>query len=87
MSAYVKIDTKLTDETSIKEALDALNLPYEIHEVAEPLVDYRGQRREKTRANIIVRRKHLNSASNDMGFEKLPDGPQWHLYEHVSIPP
>lgn len=81
MSAYVKIDVKLTSEASIKEALDALKLPYEEHEVAEPLVDYRGNRRTATRANIIVRRKHLRTSSNDMGFERLDDG-SWRA--HVS---
>ncbi len=81
MSAYVKIDVKLTSEESIKEALKAMNLPFEEFATAEPLVDYRGQRRSATRANIIVRRKHLNRLSNDMGFEKLDDG-TWRA--HVS---
>lgn len=81
MSAYVKIDVKLTDEESIKEALKALDLPFEEFEIAEPLVDYRGQRRSQTRANIIVRRRHLSRLSNDMGFEKMPDG-TWQA--HVS---
>ncbi len=81
MSQYVKIDVKLTSEASIKEALDAIGKPYETFEVAEPLVDYTGRRRSETRAHIIVRRKHLSGASNDMGFEKMPDG-SWRA--HVS---
>lgn len=81
MSQYQKIDVVLTDEASIKEALDALKLPFETFERAEPLVDYHGIRRENTRGNIVVRRKHLSGASNDMGFEKLPDG-SWRA--HVS---
>lgn len=81
MSSYVKIDVKLTSEESIKEGLKAMDLPFEEFEVAEPLTDYRGNRRTETRANIIVRRKHLNRLSNDMGFEKLPDG-TWRA--HVS---
>jgi hypothetical protein len=40
---------------------------------ALPLYGYRGDRRPET-AEIVVRRKHLGSASNDLGFARTPAG-------------
>lgn len=37
------------------------------------LEGYHGDRREQT-ADVTIPRKHLTSASNDIGFEKLPNG-------------
>lgn len=38
-----------------------------------PLFGYRGDRRTET-AEIVVRRSHLGSASNDLGFTRTPQG-------------
>jgi hypothetical protein len=38
-----------------------------------PLYGYRGDRRPET-AEIVVRRAHIGSASNDLGFRKTPAG-------------
>jgi hypothetical protein len=40
---------------------------------ALPLYGYRGDRRPET-AEIVVRRRHLGSASNDLGFARTPAG-------------
>lgn len=40
---------------------------------ALPLFGYQGDRRAETAA-IVVRRRHLGSASNDLGFVRTPDG-------------
>ena len=40
---------------------------------ALPLYGYEGDRRTET-AEIVVRRKHLGSASNDLGFARTPAG-------------
>ncbi len=40
---------------------------------ALPLFGYQGDRRPET-AELIVRRRHLGSASNDLGFARTPEG-------------
>jgi hypothetical protein len=40
---------------------------------ALPLFGYHGDRRPET-AEIVVRRRHLGSASNDLGFARTPAG-------------
>ena len=45
----------------------------EIHEQAVPLYGYRGDTRPQ-QAHIIIRRQHVGSAANDVGWERLPDG-------------
>jgi hypothetical protein len=40
---------------------------------ALPLFGYRGDRRPETAA-LVVRRRHLGAASNDVGFARTPDG-------------
>ena len=40
---------------------------------ALPLHGYQGDRRPET-AEIVVRRRYLGSASNDLGFARTPDG-------------
>lgn len=40
---------------------------------ALPLYGYRGDRREET-AEIVIRRKHLTTASNDLGFRRTDAG-------------
>jgi len=39
----------------------------EYHEVPVPLVGYHGDKRAEV-ANVIIRRKHIGTASNDIGF-------------------
>ena len=45
----------------------------EVHEKAENLYGYRGDKRKDT-AEVIVRRKHVGSSSNDIGFKLNSDG-------------
>jgi hypothetical protein len=45
----------------------------EIHEEAQPLYGYQGDQRTE-KAHIIIRRKHIGIASNDIGFVKEADG-------------
>ena len=40
---------------------------------ALPLYGYQGDRRPET-AEIVVRRRYLGAASNDLGFARTPDG-------------
>ena len=45
----------------------------EVHEEAQQLVGYHGDLRAQ-KANIIVRRKFIGHAANDLGFVKSADG-------------
>jgi hypothetical protein len=45
----------------------------EVHDIPKHLFGYKGDQREET-ANVIIRRKHIGSSSNDLGFIKGEDG-------------
>ena len=45
----------------------------EVHDKAQNLYGYKNDRREQT-ANVIIRRKHINSSSNDIGFALNKEG-------------
>ena len=80
MSEYVKVNVIFKDGDALIAALKNIFPEVEVHDKAIPLMDYAGKIREDTKANIVVRRKHLNSASNDMGFENMGD----HFRVHIS---
>jgi major membrane immunogen (membrane-anchored lipoprotein) len=75
MSHYVDIETEITDQTALVRALERCGFKnkIEIHEKAVNLYGYRGDVREQ-KANVIIRRKYVGTAANDIGFEKLNDG-------------
>ena len=75
MSAFVTCNLKLVDEEAIFATL--LGLGYtprqiERHENAQALYGYHADQRKEC-ADIIVRRKFLTSASNDLGFVRQAD--------------
>ncbi len=45
----------------------------EVHQQAVPLYGYQGDERPQ-KAHVIIRRQHVGSAANDVGWERLPDG-------------
>ena len=74
MSKYLAFeDYVLKDRRLLLAAL--ANLGYAEVEEGEalPLYGYQGDRRPETAA-IVVRRRHLGSASNDVGFARTPAG-------------
>lgn len=74
MSKYLQFpDILFTDRKLLLAALR--NLGYgEVEEgEALPLFGYQGDQRPET-AQIVVRRQHLGSASNDLGFTRTPQG-------------
>lgn len=74
MSHYTVLQTQIQDPRLLLEALGDLGFhEVELHEEAQPLVGYQGDRRYET-AEVIIRRKHVGSASNDIGFARQPDG-------------
>lgn len=70
MSAYMTMLTPMTDQECLLAALTDLGFDatkVEVHETPSNLVGYAGDRRTQT-ANIVIRRQHVGSASNDVGF-------------------
>jgi hypothetical protein len=66
MSKYKRINTKFTDRDALVAALEACELPFEEGE-ALSLYGFEGRRRRET-ANVVVRRQHVGSLANDLGF-------------------
>lgn len=77
MSTYRKQTTNCKDKEILIDAL--VDMGYkreniEVHEQAQQLIDFQGRPtryldKNGDRANIIVRRKHVGGAANDLGFK------------------
>jgi hypothetical protein len=74
LSHFTRIRTQLRDPETLVAALAAVgHRQVEVHEQPQTLYGYRGDARPE-RAEVIVRRRHIGSASNDIGFARQPDG-------------
>jgi hypothetical protein len=74
MSAYHTQKTQYKDRDCLVAALNAQGYKeVEVHEVATNLYGYHGDMRSQ-KANVIVRRKFVGAAANDLGFVKAEDG-------------
>ena len=74
MSAYKKFtDIQFRDLGLLKAALGDLGYPVVEEGQRLPLYGYRGDLRPE-RAELVVRRQHLTSASNDLGFQRTDTG-------------
>jgi hypothetical protein len=74
MSAYHELKTQYKDAACLVDALGDMGYnDVEMHENAVNLVGFHGDIRPE-KANIIVRRKNIGSAANDIGFVKRADG-------------
>ncbi len=76
MSEYIQCKTKMKDKQALLEALEVMGYPanmLEINDTPVNLYGYHGDKRPE-KANIIIRRKNIGSASNDVGFRKNADG-------------
>jgi len=77
MSAYAPVKTEFNDKECLLAALaDNEVRSYknvEVHEKPVNLVGFHGDLRQQT-AEIVIRRKDIDSASNDIGFAKAEDG-------------
>jgi hypothetical protein len=86
MSHYLDILTEITDRDALVHALERMGFKgkIEIHETASYLYGFQGDRR-KQKAHVIIRRSFVGSSSNDIGFEKMPDGKfKAHISEYES---
>lgn len=78
MSHYCQIETAFNDQQALIEALTSVERGWElnqieIHQVPQSLFGYHGDER-KEKANIIIRRRHVGPAANDIGFIRQDDG-------------
>jgi hypothetical protein len=73
MSEYIVLQTEYRDPECIKASLKELGYPFEEHKTEQNLYGYMGDKRQQT-ASIIVRRQHVQGASNDVGFSKKENG-------------
>ncbi len=73
MSHYASIQTEIRDPECLLKAL--ADLGYADVELGQalPLYDYEGKRRPQ-RAEVVIRRRHIDRASNDVGFALQADG-------------
>lgn len=69
MSHYTAIQTELKDKEVILEALKMMGFSCEVGKNL-PLHDFLGRKTLK-RADIVIPRKSLNTASNDIGIKKV----------------
>jgi hypothetical protein len=73
MSKYLETATEIGDAVDLIAALSELGFQAEIHPAGAPLIGYEGFERPE-RANVIVRRRQIGEASNDIGFVRKPNG-------------
>ena len=76
MSHFVECQTEFRDPQALVAALIECGFAaeqIEVHAEAVPLYGYQGDQREQ-KANIIIRREHVGTAANDVGWERQPDG-------------
>jgi hypothetical protein len=76
MSEFTECETELKDQAALVDALVEAGIArehVEVHEAPQHLYGYHGDKRAQT-ANIIIRRNHVGSSSNDIGFLKKADG-------------
>lgn len=74
MSHYSRVKTQFKDAQCLVRALKAVGFAkVEYHTSPQGLYGYRGDLRSDT-AHVIVRRKYVGAASNDLGFIQRPDG-------------
>lgn len=84
MSAYLTLATPMTDRACLLAALADLGFGaerIEVHPTPVALVGYRGERRSQ-KAEIVIRRQHVGSASNDIGFESTATGYRAHISDY-----
>jgi len=73
ISEYSVVQAEYTDPECIKAALKEMGYVFEEHTTAQNLHGFQGDVRTQ-KANIIIRRKNVGSASNDVGFNKTASG-------------
>ncbi len=82
MSEYRIISLEFTNTALLRESIAEvcawMNIGFVEHEQAQRLVGYHGERRQE-KANFIIDRRHITSASNDLGWCRDSDTGKYHL--------
>jgi hypothetical protein len=74
MSHFTRIKTQLQDGELLQKALADLGFQnVEVHETAQHLYGWQGDVRPQT-AEVVIRRRFIGPASNDIGFKRQADG-------------
>lgn len=74
MSHFTRMKTLIVEREALVQALaDVGFAEVEVHETAENLRGFLGDRRAQT-AEVIIRRRHIGKLSNDIGFKRRDDG-------------
>ncbi len=74
MSHYTVVQTQIREVPHLLQALRAMGYEHvEVHEQAQPLYGYQGDRRPEV-AEVIIRREYVGAAANDIGFKRQPNG-------------
>ncbi len=73
MSKYEELRTVLSEERFLVEALRDLGYSPEVAREGTSLYGYLGDERPE-KAHIVIRRRQLDSASNDIGFARDANG-------------
>jgi hypothetical protein len=73
VSKYEEMRTVLSHEGYLIEALKELGYTPEVCPEGSALFGYRGDERPE-RAHVVIRRRQLDSASNDIGFRRDKSG-------------
>lgn len=73
MSQYLKVNTTISGQEHLIEALQKQGFHPLVHDIALPLEGYGGDKRRET-AEIVIPRRQVGTASNDIGFKRQPDG-------------
>ena len=76
MSHFVECQTEFRDPLALVAALVECGFEVaqiEVHPEAMPLFGYQGDQRDQ-QAHIVIRRQHVGTAANDVGWERQPDG-------------
>ena len=79
MSKFSKYSTVMKDAKCLKKVLSKHFKEVEVHDTPQDLIDFQGRKttyldKNGDKAEIIVRRKHVGGASNDIGFARDADG-------------
>lgn len=73
MSKYIEVQTTLTDQSLLVEALQFMGYKPVIHNLAVALLGVSGDVRKET-AEVIIPRKQVGGASNEIGFKLQSNG-------------
>ncbi|MBN2005067.1 MAG: DUF1257 domain-containing protein [Anaerolineae bacterium] len=74
MSHYTVLNTQFVDVETLVKALSDVGFSHvEVHDHPQILMDWVGLPRPQ-KAEVIIRRKYVGRASNDIGFRRQKDG-------------